>query len=145
LAKQLVKHAAGVNGVLWYKQTTPLHTACSSDMATNLEFIDLLLQSGVNPNARNTLGLTLLMCSIKWAPSAAKVLIEWPTTNINIVDQSGRAVLALVRMVIEELSDAMDSLENPRRAEDHFFFSSGVKLKRCWWKRGASDTRTTIS
>ena len=152
LAKQLVEHAVGVDDELWQSDTTPLHTACSSDVVTSLGFIYLLLQNGANPNSRNYLGLTPLMCSIIWAPGAAKVLIEWPTTNFDIGDrESGRYVLALVRMVIKELSGAVDSLENPhslenpRRAKDQFVLQQWREVEEMLLEKGASDTRTAIS
>jgi hypothetical protein len=143
LAKQLVEHAVDVNDELWQSGTMPLHSACSSDVVTNIGFI-YLLQNGANPNTRNNLGLMPLMSAFKWAPGAAKVLIEWPTTNANIIYKSGRTVLALVRMVIEELSDEVDSLENPRRAEDQFVLQQWRENEDMLMEKGASDTRTAI-
>jgi hypothetical protein len=61
LARQLVRHGG----------TMPLHTACGSDVVTNLELVHLLLQGGADPNARNLVGVTPLMCAIKWAHGAA--------------------------------------------------------------------------
>jgi hypothetical protein len=136
IAKQLVEHAVNVNDELWQSGTTPLHSACSSNVVTNLGFIYLLLENGANPNSRNQLGETPLMCAIKWAPGAAKVLIGWPMTNVNIVDESGRTVLDLVRMVIEELSDEVNSLENPRRAEDQFVLQQWREVEEMLMEKG---------
>ena len=44
---------------------------------TNLDFVELLLETGADPNAQDHLGLTPLMCTIEVAPGAAKFLLNW--------------------------------------------------------------------
>jgi ankyrin repeat protein len=54
LAKQLIEAGANVNARAQrnvYK-ITPLHNACRSDIPTNLDFIQLLLDHGADPNAK---------------------------------------------------------------------------------------------
>jgi ankyrin repeat protein len=50
LAKQLVENGANVNAVSSPQGMTPLHTACSWASVTNLEFVELLLEAGADPN-----------------------------------------------------------------------------------------------
>jgi hypothetical protein len=62
LAKQLIEHGANVNTVSTPLDMTPLHRACSSAVVTNLDFIELLLEAGADPNAQYPKGMTPLMC-----------------------------------------------------------------------------------
>jgi ankyrin repeat protein len=50
---------------------TPLHIACASRVVTNLDFGELLLGKGADPNAQDHHGLTLLMYTMPDAPGAA--------------------------------------------------------------------------
>jgi hypothetical protein len=61
LAKQLIEHGANVNAVTIPHGKTPLHNACSWYNVTNLDFVELLLEAGADPNAQDHLGLTPLM------------------------------------------------------------------------------------
>jgi hypothetical protein len=126
-----------VNAVLMQQRKTPLHCACCTAGVTNLEFIEFLLQSGADPNARNHLGQTPLMYTTEWAPGAAKVLIEWPATDVKIVDQSGNSMSALVRKVIEKKSGEVDLPENPRRAEDQFVLQHWREVEEMLVEKGA--------
>jgi hypothetical protein len=127
LAKQLVEYRVVDVNVGLQDGTTPLHYACSAGVI-NLEFIEFLLQSGADPNARHHMGATPLIWTTDWAPAAAKVLIEWPATDVNIVTSlSGKSILAFVRMAKRNFSGTTD---NPT-AEDGFSSSSGLKSKRC--------------
>jgi hypothetical protein len=137
LAQQLVAYGVDVNAVLMPYRVTPLHSACCTAGVTNLEFIEFLLQSGADPNTRDRLGKTPLMLTTNWAPGAAKVLIEWPATDVNIVDQSGNSMSALVRKVIEKKSGEVDLPENPRRAEDQFVLQQWREVEEMLVERGA--------
>jgi hypothetical protein len=87
----------------------------------NLEFIELLLQRGADPNANDSTGETPLMYTADWAPGTAKVLIEWPATDVNIVAcQSGMTIFICVRMAEERFSGTID---DPA--------PESLKLKRC--------------
>jgi hypothetical protein len=138
LARQIVEYGVDANAAVMPNGTTPLHNACCSAGVTNLEFIDFLLQSGADPNVRNHKGATPLMWTIEWAPSAAKILIEWPATDVNIVDQEGVSVLTLVRKVIETISGAVDKTGNAcRKAEDRFRLQQWLEVEDMLVEKGA--------
>jgi hypothetical protein len=140
LAEQIFEYGVALNDEIATQYETPLNIACNSDMVINLEFIYLLLQHGADPNARDYHGKTPLTQTIQWAPSAAKVLIEWPTTNVNIVNQSGSSMLALVREVISEIAVNVDNRDNPRRAQDAFRLEQWREVENMLVEKGASDT-----
>ncbi len=96
LARQLVEYGVDANAAVMQNGTTPLHTACCTTGVINLDFIDFLLQSGANFNSRKYRGATPLIWTMRWAPGAAEVLIEWPATDLNIVDQKGLSMLTFV-------------------------------------------------
>jgi hypothetical protein len=48
---------------------------------TNLDFVELLLKKGADPNSQDHLGGTPLTFTKKFAPGAAKFLLNWPTTT----------------------------------------------------------------
>ncbi len=100
LAKQLIEHGANVNAVPIPNGKTPLHHACSSNAVTNLDFVELLLKKGADPNFQDSRGATPLMCTVPGAPGAAKFLLNWPTTDANIAARSGESFLARVRRTI---------------------------------------------
>jgi hypothetical protein len=109
LAKQLIEHGANVNAVSSDGKTS-LHSACSGGNVTNLDFIELLLKAGADPNAQDHLEITPLMCTTTGAPGAAKFLLNWPTTDVNITSRSGESFLSDVRSTI--LPDNPDKVQH---------------------------------
>jgi hypothetical protein len=105
LAEQLIKHGANVNAASIPNGVTPLHSACYADVVTNLDLVELLLVKGANPNAQSYLGKTPLMMTAADAPGAAKFLLNWPTTNINVTDESGESFIHMVRWMITFLTN----------------------------------------
>jgi hypothetical protein len=83
---------------------------------TNLDFIQLLLEGGADPNAQNHLGLPPLMCTTNFAPGAAKLLLNWPTTDANITDQSGESFLVGVREAAEHFQTKLHALMTLHRS-----------------------------
>ena len=78
------------------------------------------------------------MWTIEWAPSAARVLIEWPATDVNIVDRGGVSMLTLVRQVLENISDAADRPGNAcRKAEDLFRLEQWLEVEEMLVEKGA--------
>jgi hypothetical protein len=120
LGRQLIEHGANVNAGACSNGVTPLQSACGSQVTTNLDFIQLLLENGADPNAQEARGLTPLMYTTKMAPGAAKFLLEWPTTDVNITTSSGTSFLAYVRGAIEYFADKVAIPDNPDRMEDQF-------------------------
>jgi hypothetical protein len=105
VAKQLIEHRANVNAVSFPQGSTPLHDACFWGNVTNLDFVELLLDAGADPNARDHLGRTPLMMTTPYAPGAAKFLMNWPTADVNSTTQSGESFLDFVRPSITDFSD----------------------------------------
>jgi hypothetical protein len=118
LAKQLIDHGANVNTKSIPQGVTPLHKACFAENVTNLDIVELLLNAGADPNAQ---GKTAMMYAIPHAPSAAKFLLKWPTTNVTITAGSGAAFLANVRSLIIDLSnDLAYPGDNPEEVQTRF-------------------------
>jgi ankyrin repeat protein len=76
LAKQLIADGAKLNAVASQEGATPLHVACAWFNVTNLDFVELLLEYGADPNAQDHLGKTPLMWTLQLAPGAAKFLLR---------------------------------------------------------------------
>jgi hypothetical protein len=140
LAEQIFKYGVDLNDEYATQYEKPLNIACTSDMVTNLEFIYLLLQHGADPNALDHQGQTPLTRTIPSAPSAAKVLIEWPTTNVNIVNHVGSSMLAFVRELILNYAEIVDNRENPHEAQDAFLLEQWREVEKMLVEKGASDT-----
>ncbi len=104
LAKELIDHATNVNAVSNPRSETPLHRACYSGNETNLDFVELLLKKGADPNTQDRLGVTPLMCTTQAAPGAARFLLNWTNSDGNIAGVEG-AILDLVRWTSTGISD----------------------------------------
>jgi hypothetical protein len=120
LAKQLIEHGANVNAVSIPHGSTPLHRACYGGSVTNLDFVEILLKAGADPNYQNLAGMTPLMCTVPDAPGAAKFLLKWSTTDVNITTRSGASLLAIVRVVIADYTDDTVRPENPDKVQHQF-------------------------
>jgi hypothetical protein len=62
------------------------------------------------------------MYTISYAPGAAKFLLSWPATDVDITKRSGESFLANVRMAVEEFSD-QHSLPNSPDPVQHQFMN----------------------
>jgi hypothetical protein len=120
LAKQLIEHGTNVNAVSIPNCETPLHIACHSDVVTNLDFLEVLLEAGADPNTKNSGGLTPLIIATPDAPGAAKFLMNWPSTEVNITTRSGASFLAMVRSAITSLSVKFARPDSPEQVEHQF-------------------------
>ena len=87
---------------------------------TNLDFIELLLKSGADPNAQDEHGMTPLMYTSHLAPGAAKFLLNWTTTDVNITSLAGESFPMGVRSTITTISDRIALPDNPDRVQHEF-------------------------
>jgi hypothetical protein len=145
LAKQLIEHGANVNAVSIPQGETPLHHACHGGVVTNLDFVELLLKEGADPNAQDHMGKTPLMWTAKLAPGAAKFLLNWPTTDANITTRSGLVFLATVRNAVEYCTDKVARPDNPDQIQDQFLLRQWREIKEMLMveSRGTADTGST--
>jgi hypothetical protein len=140
LAKQLIEHGANVNAVSTPQRKTPLHNACYSDNVTNLDFVELLMEGGADPNAQDHLGVTPLMYTTPAAPGAAKFLLNWPTTDANITTRSGASFLAMVREAVKYYSERVAFPDNPDKVQHQFLLQQWRGIGEMLMERGALDT-----
>jgi hypothetical protein len=139
LANQLVKFGIDVNTGI-SDGSTPLHNACCSTGVINLEYIEFLLQSGTDPNAKDRSRRMSLTYTIDRAPGAAKASIEWPATDVDIVSRSRISLLVSAHMAKLHFRGATESLahERPRRAvEDQFILQQWLEVEAMLVERGA--------
>jgi ankyrin repeat protein len=130
LAKQLIEHGADVNAISIPRGATPLHHACYAGNVINLDFVELLPAEGADPNAQAHLGKTPLMCTTKLAPGAAKLLLNWHTTDVNITDRvSGASFLTWVRRTAKCLSDRITFPDNPEQVQHQFLLKKWVEIE----------------
>jgi hypothetical protein len=139
LAKQLIQHGANVNAVSIPHGLTSLHYACFSSTVTNLDFVEYLLEAGADPNAQDHWGMTPLMCTTRNAPGAAKFLLNWPTTDVNITTRSGESFLARARAAVKYFSDNVALPDNPEQVQQHqFLLQQWRVIEDMLVKRGAA-------
>jgi hypothetical protein len=102
---------------------------------TNLDFVELLLRAGANPNAQSHTGKTPLMNTATDAPGAAKFLLNWPTTDFNLTPQSGKSFLDMVRWILSYFSKQIQiaPLDDP----DKFLFQQWLGIEEMLMEKGA--------
>jgi hypothetical protein len=134
LAKQLIERGANVNAVSIPNGLTPLHYACYTFNVTNLDFVELILKAGADPNAEKFPGQTPLMCTTPNAPGAAKYLLNWPTTDADITTRSGVSFLDDVRFTITDISFNVALPDNPERVQDQFQLQQWREIEEMLYK-----------
>jgi hypothetical protein len=140
LAKQLIERGANVNTVSIPQRETPLHQACYGGKVTNLDFVEFLLEEGSNPNAQNSHGLTPFMCTDPGAPGAAKFLLNWPTTDINVTTQSEASFYVRVLNTLLYFLEQVKIPDNPDRVQHQFLVQQWREIKEMLMVKGAYDT-----
>jgi ankyrin repeat protein len=141
--KQLIEHGAKVNAVSIPTDMTPLHNACSLRIVTYLDFVELLLKKDADPNSQDRLGRTPLMFTMQSATGAANVLLNWPTTDVNITMQSGESFPASVRRIITDISSLIARPDNPNRVKHQFFLLQWCEIEDMLVIRETTDTGIT--
>jgi hypothetical protein len=137
LAKQLIEHGMDVNSVSSPGGESPLYVACHSCNVTNLDFVELLLKAGANPNTVNRLGMTPLMMTTKHAPGAAKLLLKWHTTDVTIISRYGESFPVRVRRTIKYFFDKIALADNPDRIQHQFLLRQWREIEDMVVERGA--------
>jgi hypothetical protein len=66
------------------------------------------------------MGLMPLMCTATKSSGAAEFLLNWPTTDVNIITQSGASFLARVRNTAEYFAKTVERPNNPGRVQHQF-------------------------
>jgi hypothetical protein len=143
LAKQLIEHGANVNAVLIPDNKTPLHNACCGGNVTNLDFVQLLLKEGADPNVQDHLGMTPLMYTTPFAPGAAKFLLNWPAMDVNVTTRSGESFLTIVRLTLAAYSEQSAPPDIPDQVQDQFLLQQWCAIQEMLVERGAHDTGIT--
>jgi hypothetical protein len=143
LARQLIEHGAEVKAVMNPRGGTPLHNACYTGNVTNLDFVQLLLKEGADPNSKNHLGMTPLMCAVPYAPGAAKFLLNWPTTDANITTPSGAPFLVCVRWAVGHFSEHIARPDNPEHIQHQYLLQQWREIDEMLVEKGARDTGIT--
>jgi hypothetical protein len=124
----------------------PLHLACFGENVTNLDFVELLLEKGANPNAQNYQGHLPLMYTSPDALGAAKFLLNWPnTTDVNIRYRSGESFLAKLRKAVNLFSRLAADPDNPEQVQHQFLLQQWRDIEEMLVERGAVDTGITHS
>jgi hypothetical protein len=137
LAKQLIAHGVNVNAVAIKQGDTPLHMACDSAIVTNLDFIELLLEEGADPNAQDHQGCTPLGNTIRFAPGAAKCLLNWPTTDVKITDRyGGKSFLARVREAEFIITNEFARPDSPTKVQHQFLLQQWRGIEDMLVERG---------
>jgi hypothetical protein len=132
LARQLIEHGANINAVSVPQGETALFGACFSENVTNLDFVELLLKKGADPNTQDSVGRTALMSTAPHAPGAAKFLLNWPTTEANITTPSKASFLTLVRKAAHP--------DNPEEVQDQLLLQQWTEIEEIMVEWGAHDT-----
>eukprot|EP00588_Corethron_pennatum_P023475 CAMPEP_0194340174 /NCGR_PEP_ID=MMETSP0171-20130528/85453_1 /TAXON_ID=218684 /ORGANISM="Corethron pennatum, Strain L29A3" /LENGTH=256 /DNA_ID=CAMNT_0039105019 /DNA_START=133 /DNA_END=903 /DNA_ORIENTATION=+ len=143
IGRQLILAGCNVNARCGknLKKMTVLHKACHSSTHTNLEFIKLLLDSGADPNARNSFGETPIMYTLDFSAGAAKFLLQYSNrTDPNIFTSVGSSFLACLRKSIK----ARKARTNPSdKQRDRYLVQQLVDLEAMLVERGAIDNGKT--
>jgi hypothetical protein len=140
LGRQLIEHGANANTCACPGGDTPLHSACHSSATTNLDFIELLLKKGADPNAQDHTGMTPLMHTNMFAPGSAKFLLEWETTDVNITTSSGVSFLAKVRSTTALFSQLVAIPDDPDWVKNQFLLHQWREIEEMLVEMGADDT-----
>jgi hypothetical protein len=85
------------------------------------------------------------MLTITGAPGAAKFLLNWPTTDVNITTRSRASILAIVRFAITEISDKISVPDNPERVHHQFLLQQMREIEEMLVGAGAgAGARDTV-
>jgi ankyrin repeat protein len=101
---------------------------------TNLDFAEYLLEAGADPNIQDQQGRTSLIYTMNCAPGAAKFLLNWPTTDINITTET---FLDKVPFTITDFAENIAHPDNPEQLQHQFLLQQWIQIEDMLVKRGA--------
>jgi hypothetical protein len=87
--------------------------------------------------------VTPLMDTTPNAPGAAKFLLNWPSTDVNITTRSGGCFLARVQDAITANSEKVARPRNPDRVQHQFLLRQWSEIEEMLVERAAHDTMVT--
>jgi hypothetical protein len=87
--------------------------------------------------------VTPMMCTIMDAPGAAKFLLKWPTTDVNITMHSGESFLFGVRKAVQMFPDLVALPDNPDQVQQQFLLQQWRGIEEMLVVRVAVDTDIT--
>jgi hypothetical protein len=123
------------------RKITPLHNACFSGNCTILDYIQLILDHGANPNAKYIDGLTPIHYTYSNAPGAAKFLLTYSNkTDPDILPSDGRSFLAVVRSSIAEGKAEARLRDNPEKEKQLFLVKQWEEVEKLLFERGDLDS-----
>jgi hypothetical protein len=74
------------------------------------------------------------------APSAAKYLLNWPSTDANTTSRSGRSFLAVIRSTIITTLNRIARPNNTEKVQEEFLLKQWREIEEMLVERGAADT-----
>jgi hypothetical protein len=84
------------------------------------------------------------MFTLNLAPGAAKFLLNWPTTDVNIRYPSGESsFLVRVRSPIASFIDAIAFPDHPEKVEHQFLLKQWREIEEMLVEKGAHDIGVT--
>jgi ankyrin repeat protein len=106
-----------------------------------LDFIQLLLDHGANPNAKDSEGETPLHWTMGNAPGATKFLLTYSgKTDPDILTKDGQSFLAMVRSSIAECTYKARLPHNPHSEKQLFQVKQWEEVEELLVERGALDS-----
>jgi hypothetical protein len=81
------------------------------------------------------------MYTTPFAPGAAKFLLNWPTTDVNITTRSGESFLVYVRQAVEYYPpDKIAHPDNPEQLQHQLLLQQWTDIEEMLAERGAAET-----
>ena len=113
------------------------------ELDDQLDFIQLLLEKGANPNVQNIDGITPVMSAFPMAPGAATFLLERPTSpdiDIHMINRAGVTLLDMVHSAIGWVPDpaaASDPDDPDRQVKYAFLLQQWREIEKMLVERGS--------
>lgn len=83
--------------------------------------------------------MTALMFTFPGSPGAAKILPNWPTTDINIATRSGPFFLGGVRQKLSTYPESTSHPGNPEKIQHRFLLQQWHAIEGMLMERGAIE------